>query len=119
MFTHLSADVFPLVSAISRRPYTIPPWPKPSEAILRLREEIRQQAEIKELKARREDYYKTYFENIIKKHKEDRAHALQINPFSPQLATWQMEGLGIFIPEGSTEKQPIFVAKKKTIQNPF
>ncbi|MEI7493824.1 MAG: hypothetical protein WCJ92_04425 [Alphaproteobacteria bacterium] len=53
MFTHLSADVFPLVSAITSKAYTIPPLREPSKEVLRVREEIRRQAEMRELKARR------------------------------------------------------------------
>ncbi len=148
MFTHLSADVFPLVSAVTSKAYAIPPLRVHAnrlKEVLRLQEQIRAlkqqsrvhnktyfestirmleqevlglQEQIRAHELQNKNYYSRYFDHIVKLYKQDRISDMpkvMHDPFSHSIhqIAWQMEGLGTFIPDSTSEKALIYVAKKR------
>lgn len=107
LFTHLSADVVPLVSFAGKR-YQIP--------------FIRYKPHDHNAK-----YYETYFEQIVKSYKRDRENEMpevMHQPFDCPWGKipWQMLGFGTFIPKDIpndvSTKQLIFVAMKRPYEKP-
>ncbi len=107
MFTHLSADVFSLVS-FAGKTYPIP--------FIRYKPHDHNAKD-----------YETYFEQIVKLYKRDRDREMpevMHQPFHCPWGTvaWQMLGFGTFIPKDRptdvSKKQPIFVAMKRPYEKP-